>query len=176
MRLRLRLLLTVILALFFRPKVSARQTSILKLTVCPNDVDVSQVTNDRYHAYMDLGRIDFIARQGLVPTMIRKGWGPRSRVAIIRNRHPLKIFQRFELHTSLLCWDDSWFWFKQEFIYEGRTTSIAYSKVGLACKGKMVPTGALFDATAQSHLKISPPWPPGKQLEAIEETMRGHQR
>lgn len=174
MRLRLRMLITLIRAMFFRQRIDASGTSVLRMRVWPNDVDVTQVTNDRYHAYMDLGRFDFIARQGLIPTMARKGWGPRSRQAIIRNRHPLKLMQRFELHTSLLHWDDTWFWFKQEFVYNGRTTSMSYSKVGLSTKGKMVPTATVLSAIGQPTQ--SPPWPLIEQLDAVEEGLRRHQR
>ncbi len=174
MRLRLRMLITLIHALFFRSRIGVFDTSVVNLVVWPNDVDVTQVTNDRYHAYMDIGRFDFIARAGLIPTMARRGWGPRSRQAIIRNRHPLKLMQRFQLHTSLQCWDENWFWFKQEFVYNGRTTSISYSKVGVSTKGKMVTTAMVLAAANQPAQ--SPDWPLLKQLDAVEESLRLHQR
>lgn len=40
--------------------------SVLNLRVLPNDVDITKITDDRYIALMDLGRMDIIFRTGLI--------------------------------------------------------------------------------------------------------------
>lgn len=174
MRLRLRLLITLIRALFFGKRIHTSDVSVIKIRVWFNDVDISQVTNDRYVAFMDLGRMDFAVRVGLLRTMIRKGWDPRARLATIRNRHPLKLLQRFELHTSLVHWDESWFWFKQEFVFNGRTTSIAYSKVGLANGKGMIKTQRILTTIGMPG--PSPAWHKADAMTEIEEDLRSMQR
>lgn len=174
MRLRLRLLLTLIRALFFQQRIHVSDVSIIKIRVWFNDVDVSQVTNDRYIAFMDLGRMEFVVRVGLLKTMLKKGWDPRARLATIRNRHPLKLLQRFELHTSLVHWDESWFWFKQEFVFNGRTTSVAYSKVGLSNGRGMVKTQRILHAIGMPT--PSPEWHRADVMMDLEEDLRTHQR
>lgn len=57
MRLRLRLLLLV-LASFFRKRLSLVDENVLQLRVLPNDVDVTRLSSDRYLPLMDLGRIN----------------------------------------------------------------------------------------------------------------------
>lgn len=174
MRLRLRLILTLFRALFFGPRLSPSDVSVIKLRVWLNDVDISHVTNDRYIAYMDLGRMDFVTRVGLLKIMANRRWKPRARLTTIRNRHPLGLLQRFELHTSVIHWDDRWFWFKQEFIFNGRTTSIAYSKVGLANSRGMIKTQRIL--TEIGHPHESPAWHRADAMIEIEEDLRAMQR
>lgn len=64
MRLRLRIL-WLFLSSFWRKPLGLLEGSVLNLTVLPNDVDITKVSNDRYVALMDLGRIDLALRVGL---------------------------------------------------------------------------------------------------------------
>ncbi len=45
---------------------------MLNLIVLPNDIDVSKISNDRYIALMDLGRMDIVFRSGLLKLMLKK--------------------------------------------------------------------------------------------------------
>ena len=69
MRLRLRLLLLIIKTLWRKPS-KVLVESVLSLRVLPNDVDITKITNDRYVALMDLGRMDLAFRLGLLKTML----------------------------------------------------------------------------------------------------------
>ena len=40
--------------------------SVLNLRVLPNDIDIIKITNDRFIALMDLGRMDIAFRVGLL--------------------------------------------------------------------------------------------------------------
>lgn len=71
MRLRLRLLIVLFRAIFGK-RLDLSGTSRLAMVVLPNDIDIHTVTNDRFHAYMDLGRLDLLIRFGLIGTFIRK--------------------------------------------------------------------------------------------------------
>ena len=50
--------------------------SVRTFRVWPNDVDVRKITNDRFIALMDLGRMDIAFRVGLFRTMLRRHWAP----------------------------------------------------------------------------------------------------
>lgn len=65
MRLRLRLLL-IFLSSFWKKPMGVLDESVLNLRVLPNDVDITKITDDRYIALMDLGRMDIIFRTGLI--------------------------------------------------------------------------------------------------------------
>ena len=61
MRLRLRFL-WLLLSSFWKKPLGILDESVLNLRVFPNDVDITKISNDRYTALMDLGRIDIALR------------------------------------------------------------------------------------------------------------------
>jgi len=126
MRLRFRLFL-LILRLLLRNPAEGLAESVLALRVLPNDVDVAKITNDRYIALMDLGRMDLIFRMGLLRTMLRKRWAPVASFCTIRFRHPLRAFQKYLLRTRFIYWDDCTFYMQQDFERKGRIVATAYS-------------------------------------------------
>ena len=71
MKLKLRLL-CLIIASFFKERVSVLEENVLNLRVLPNDIDFVRISNDRYFALMDLGRFDITFRGGLLSTFINK--------------------------------------------------------------------------------------------------------
>ena len=48
------------------------EESVLTLAVLPNDIDISKISDDRYFALMDLGRMNIVFRTGLLRSMIKK--------------------------------------------------------------------------------------------------------
>jgi acyl-CoA thioesterase FadM len=125
MRLRLRLL-WVLLRSFWCARPGVLDESVVPFTVLPNDVDVSRLTDDRYLAIADLGRIDLALRVGLRATLARQRWTPLATVAAVRYRHPLRLFQRYRLRTRILWWDGRVFYIRQVFERGGRTQATAY--------------------------------------------------
>ncbi len=79
MRLRLRLL-WLILASLWRAPLSVYDESVLTLRVLPNDIDLFKITDDRYFALMDLGRMDLAVRGGLSQGDAQAKVGARSHV------------------------------------------------------------------------------------------------
>jgi hypothetical protein len=75
MRLRLRLIWLIISSIW-RKAMDLTDESVLSLRVYPNDVDVTRITNDRYIALMDLGRMDIAFRVGLLRPMWKGKWVP----------------------------------------------------------------------------------------------------
>ena len=114
MRLRLRLFLILISSLW-RKRMGFLDESILNFRVLPNDVDVRKMTNDRFIALMDLGRMDMAFRVGLLRPMIKRKWGPSATYDTIRFRYYLKIFQKYKLRTRIIFWDEKTFYFEQQF-------------------------------------------------------------
>lgn len=175
MRLRLRLLLTLILAML-RPRMTVAETSSLWFRVLPNDVDILHVTNDRYLAYMDLGRNDLAVRIGLLAVVRRMGAYPVVRTLTIRFRRAARLFQKIELRTRVLCWNDEAAWFEQEFFIGGRSICLAYCKAEMRTKAGVVSTGQLL-AMAGHEVVRSPAVPDVVQgLEASEARMREAQQ
>ena len=88
MRPRLRFL-WLILSSFWKKPMNLLEESVLNLRVLPNAVDITKISNDRYVALMDLGRMDVGLRVGLRAAMVKKQWGPLVTLHTIRYRYPL---------------------------------------------------------------------------------------
>lgn len=149
MRLRLRLI-WMLLSTLWRRRLEWPEESVLRLRVLPNDVDVKAVTNDRYLAYMDLGRIDLTARVGLLRVMVRRRWWPVATFTTIRYRQPLKLFRAYDLRTRVLYWDERTWYFEQRFEQGGRVLATGYvSALILSRAGVVTPDDLLRAAGMQ---------------------------
>lgn len=155
MRLRIRFL-WLILASFFKKSITLLDETTLNLIVLPNDVDISKITNDRYSALMDLGRMDFAFRGGLRNVMIKKGWIPVATYITIRFRYPLKIFQRYQLKTRVIWWDDTMFYWEQIFQRKGRIVATGHI-CGTVQKNGIVPSKEIVDIIGPNVLKPEMP-------------------
>jgi len=136
MRLRLRLLF-ILIASLWRHKMSFLDESVLNFRVLPNDIDIRQMTNDRFIALMDLGRMDMAFRVGLFKPMVQQKWVPLATFDTIRFRHFLKVFQKFKLHTKIMFWDEKTFYFEQQFERHDRIVATGY--VCATCLGSEGP-------------------------------------
>jgi acyl-CoA thioesterase FadM len=128
MNLILRLLMVLATAMFRGP-LALDDTSRVQLRVLPNDLDLNlHMNNGRYLTVMDLGRIDFLIRAGSPRLFLRNRWQPLIGGTIIRYRFGLRAFQRFEVATRILCWDEKWFYFEQRVENSQGVAAIALSK------------------------------------------------
>ena len=156
MRLRLRLLLILISSLW-KKRIGLLDESVLELRVLPNDVDVTKISNDRFLALMDLGRMDVAFRSGLLKPMFRNKWIPLATFNTIRFRYPLKAFQKYRLRTKIVWWDDTTGYFKQVFERKGRVIA-----TGFVCATFLGPNGPVSpdDIVEEIGLNVSKPGRP----------------
>lgn len=156
MRLRLRILLLV-LSSFWKKHLDILDESVLNLIVLPNDIDMTKISDDRYFALMDLGRMDIVFRTGVLKLMLINKWGPVVTFNTIRFRYPLKVFQRYQLKTSIVWWDDATFYWKQTFERKGRVVATGYvCGTALGSNGP-VPPQEILDAIGKSATRPSQP-------------------
>ena len=156
MRLRLRLLL-LILSSFWKKPLSVLDESVISFTVLPNDIDITKISNDRYIALMDLGRMDIAFRCGLLKPMLRNKWVPLATFDTIRFRHPLEAFQRYQLVTKVVWWDDDFLYFEQRFERKGRVVATGYVCGTLLGPNGPVPPPKVLDEIGQPPIKPSQP-------------------
>jgi acyl-CoA thioesterase FadM len=120
MNLIFRLLAICVSYIFDRAKIDALGTSIINSRVWPTDLDANiHMNNGRYLSVMDLGRLDYMVRVGLMGRVLQEKWMPVLSAATIRYRIPLNPFQKFKLETRVVWWDDKWFYMEQRFIIRG---------------------------------------------------------
>jgi len=131
--------------------------SILNFRLLPNDIDVSKMTNDRYLAFMDLGRIDLVLRLGLFKIIFKNNWQPVISFATIRFRHPIRLFQRFQLKSKIIWWDDKSVYIEQVFVRQGRVQATGYVLGTLLGKNGAIPPGEILDKLGDDSLKPQEP-------------------
>ena len=119
MNLYLRLFL-LLLKLIGLPRKGVFEESRVTFRVLPTDCDINlHMNNGRYLSFMDLGRVHLVAQMGLARIIIRKRWRAALGAAEINFIRAIKPFQKFDLVTRLVTWDDKWAYMEQRFEVDG---------------------------------------------------------
>ena len=124
----------------FGPRLGIADEGCLTLRAWPGDLDFyPEVNNGRQLTLMDLGRLDFAARTGLLELVHRKKWGLVVGGASVRFRRRLPPFRKFLLKTRLTGHDERWFYFHQRTERDGAICSAALLRAGIRRAGGLVP-------------------------------------
>ena len=113
--------------------VTADQVNDSTFRVWPHDLDAfGHMNNGRYLQIMDVSRAQWMAKTGVLTAMRQHRWSAVLGGNITRYRRSLKPFQSYSVQTSLVCWDDKWFFFKHLFIdKQNRCVAIGLSRAAL---------------------------------------------
>lgn len=150
-------LVRVLIAAMRAPRIGMLETSTIRLRAGLFDLDTNMhVNNGRFLTLMDLGRLDLTLRAGLLPVAWSKRWRPVVASVMIRFRRELRPFERFEMHTRLLGWDDRWVFLRQDIVRsDGRLASAAVVKATF-----LGPRGTVSPAELALAGGIDPESPP----------------
>ncbi|HIJ38034.1 MAG TPA: thioesterase family protein [Rhodospirillaceae bacterium] len=140
MTLWLRLFWVVAAALMGR-RLTALEPSHLFFHVLPNDLDINlHMNNARYLSVMDLGRADLLVRTGLWGRLWRSGAHPVLAGSVVRYRRPLAPFQRYQLLSRLVGWDERWFYIEHRIESHQAVACVALVKgTFLSPSGRLSP-------------------------------------
>ncbi|MGE4481774.1 thioesterase family protein [Acidocella sp.] len=151
-------LIYVLFGAWRRAKLGMEEISCLYFRVWPLDLDLNlHMTNSRYLALMDLGRVDLILRSGAWAAMRRDRLGVVLAGAAMRFRRPLKPFARMTLATRLLGWDERWMYVEQIFTGPDGVACSAVVRAAFVKGGKLVPPGPVLELTRPGATKLEPP-------------------
>jgi acyl-CoA thioesterase FadM len=124
--LRLFLLLFKLIGL---PRKGVLDESRVTFRVLPTDCDINfHMNNGRYLSFMDLGRVHLVAQIGLLRIIVRKRWRAALGAAEINFIRAIKPFEKFDLVTRLVTWDDKWAYMEQRFEVDGVLYAHAFVK------------------------------------------------
>lgn len=139
----------VVAAARLRAPLGPLEDSVITLRVSPGDLDQNRhLNNGRYLTMMDLGRFDLVARTGLLKHLLAERWYPVVTAASIRFRRPLDAFQRYQLRTRIVGWDEQGFFLEQRFERDGNVHAIAVIKGVFLGRAGKVPTASLVERIA----------------------------
>ena len=123
-----------------RRRIQIRGESVIRLRVWPTDMDLNFHLNDgRYVSLSGLGRVDLMHRTGLLRRALKRGWYPVVGSVVIRYRREIRAFEKFELHSRILGWDEKWFYFEHRFEKGGDVAALAYARGVMRTRGGAVP-------------------------------------
>ena len=138
MNLYLRLLIVLFQLIGLR-RTELFAESRLSFHVLPNDCDVNfHMNNGRYLTFMDLGRLHMVAQIGLLGPVIRNRWMPVLAAAEVNFIRQIRPFQKFDLVTRLVTWDDKYAYMEQRFEADGALCAHAFVKGLFLGKGGRV--------------------------------------
>jgi acyl-CoA thioesterase FadM len=174
MNLYLRLLMTLSRCLIGE-RIHYRAELISRFRVWPHDIDAfGHMNNGRYLQIMDVARTGWMARVGVVTCMWQNRWTAVIGGGVVRYRHALRPFQRYEVRTRLLSWDHRWWYLEHVFFDErGRQAAIGVSRAGLRDGRRWLSTEAMVDALSPGAIAPEPPEYLARWL-AVEEEMYEH--
>ena len=126
------------------------------LIAWPWDIDpFSELNNGRILTLNDLGRFVLFRRLGVMGAMRRNGWSGTVAGASIRYRRRLRMFDRFELRTRIVCWDARFIYCEQAAWRGGECTSHALLRMALTSAEGIVPVARLA-----AEIGLDPESPP----------------
>lgn len=158
-----------------KPRLQLFDTHHMSMTCLPWDVDgYGEMNNGRVLTLFDLGRFGLAVRVGLWDMLKQRKWGLVVAGSSVRYRARVTPFQRVELRTRLLGWDQRFLYLEQAMWRGDTCCNHALLRTGVTAKGRLVPveevalamgvedgSPALPDwAKAWAEADGTRPWPP----------------
>lgn len=113
-------ILYVMLTWRTRPKLKINEVSKITLRVWPTDLDLyMHMNNGVYLTLMDIARYDQGLRTGFWQQWNKRGWYPIVVNSTISYRKSLEPWQKFDIETKVIGWDDIAYYIEQRFVRNG---------------------------------------------------------
>lgn len=151
MNLYFRLIWLLLRLPFMKKTDNPLSIATLYFRVWPFDLDMNlHVNNGRYLTMMDLGRIHLTALSGILLPSIKKGWMPVLGSAKIHYLKPLNLFNRFQMQTQVVYWDEKWIYLEQKFFHKDILCATALVKALFTSKTGKIPPDKIIHTFNQS--------------------------
>jgi len=129
----------------FRKKINPDEETSLNFRVWITDVDLSIMNNAAVLTITEMGRIDLIIRTGF----LKHAWKNRLYFPLAsisaQFRRPLKRFQKFQLKTQLIYWDEKWIYISHRVERDGKTIAVALAKCTVKKRTEVIPFRKIID-------------------------------
>ncbi|MCR9087869.1 MAG: thioesterase family protein [Rhodobacteraceae bacterium] len=138
------------------PTLPLAGTHVSQHICWPWDLDpFLELNNGRTLTLYDLGRFGLGERMGLLSLLKREAWGLTIAGSSVRYRRRLRAFDRFEMRTRTVGWDDRFLYMEQAMWRRETCTSHLLVRVAITDRNGLVP----MDRVAATH-GIPPESPP----------------
>ena len=128
-------------------------TSVLPFRVLPTDSDYFQhhLTNSRFPSFMDLGRMDWLAKAGLYKPMRQRGWGVVVSSNQITYLGMIRWGKPFDVQTKAVYWDEKYLYLEHRFVAAGKLRAVGIAKLVFASNTGSMP---LADMLAEAGIEL----------------------
>ena len=151
-------LIRIVVCGFFAKPVAWHDETRVYFRVWPTDLDINlHLTNSRYLALMDLGRVNLIFQSGLSRIVWRDKLAPVLASIMVRFRRPVKPFARIAVTTQVLGYDEKWMFIEHRFL--SGEELMCHAVVRNVFVGKTGPVMPQLIAQEMGHLGPSPQLP-----------------
>lgn len=124
----------------------------------PWDIDLwMELNNGRTLTLFDLGRIPLAQRVGLVTVLRQNRWGLTMAGVSVRYRRRVRAFDRVELRSRAVGWDERFVYLDQSMWKDGECTTQALYRSAITSREGIVPPAKVMDAMGGAEQ--SPPLP-----------------
>ncbi|MEM7720142.1 MAG: acyl-CoA thioesterase [Pseudomonadota bacterium] len=157
------------------PAFSIGDTHVSAFRVWPWDIDpFRELNNGRIMTLLDLGRSGTLQRLGVLQLLKELGWYGTVAGSTVRYRKRITVFQRLQLRTRIVGWDDRFVYFDQALWRNSECCAHAVVRVAVAGGKGIVPTTEVAKAVgfppessdlpawikAWANAETLRPWPP----------------
>jgi acyl-CoA thioesterase FadM len=151
-------LLYVLWKMWGLPRRGLLDESRVVFRVLPTDCDINfHMNNGRYLSLMDLGRLHLCAQMGLLALIAKRRWRPMLAAAEINFIRQLAPFQKFDLVSRIVTWDEKYAYMEQRFESDGVLCAHAFARgLFLSREGRVASTAV---AAELGHRGDPPPVP-----------------
>lgn len=143
----------------FRPRIGPLDESRVTFTALPTDCDLNFHLNaGRFVSFMDVARIELIARMRLLVPLLRRGWRPVMGGCAVRFRRSVLPFERFTIRSRVIGWDDKWFYVEHIVERGGVFCARGVMRTVIRSKERTLEPREIIALTKYGDL-VSPPLP-----------------
>ena len=163
MNLYFRLILVFIKSLF-AGKRHPLEASVVHFRVWPLDCDVNlHLTNSRYFAFADLGRVHLLGQMGVLRPFLKRRWFPVNNATEISFIRPIEPLQKFRIVSRLVTWDDKYWYTEHKFEVAGTLHAVSLARGVIVRQATVVPVNdvihLLNEMTGETVSIPAPPVP-----------------
>lgn len=142
------------------PPLQPTETHVSHHLCWPWDIDLwIELNNGRTLTLFDMGRIPMGQRVGLLALLRRKRWGLTIAGSVVRYRRRVRMFDRIEMRTRTIGWDNRFVYIEQIMMVRGTVTSQAVFRSAVTDPDGIVSPDRLLAELAPDHPPITlPDW------------------
>ena len=115
------------LTIRFRSRCSVLGPTVLNFRVLPSDLDLlGHMNNGKYLTILDICRLDLVARSRLSRELTKRRWYPVVAAQTIQFRRSLYPFQKFQVTTEVVGWDEKYFFIRHLLTADSELVALAF--------------------------------------------------